>query len=178
METWGWVEYDPETDTLYLRWKGMPDGSIRMEVRGEEGVLTLTPLRRWRSLLEAMGLPQEAGRLSSGWIGVDSRMISAVRYDAERGILEVAYNRGVYLYFGVPRQVFEGLLQADSKGRYMRQHIIDRYPWIKKSRLRLSTASAPDSPSPGPRRRIGVSLCKIHAVGRGRIHDEDPGGDP
>ncbi|WP_376789330.1 KTSC domain-containing protein [Thermoflexus sp.] len=144
MATWGWVEYDPETDALHLCWKGMPEGSIRMEIRGEEGRLTIAPLRKWRPILEALGLSPEVRGSPAGWIGVDSSMISAVRYDAERGILEVAFNKGVYLYFGVPQEIFEELLRADSKGRYMRQHIIDRYPWIRKSRLRLSATSAPD----------------------------------
>ncbi|WP_448591188.1 KTSC domain-containing protein [Thermoflexus hugenholtzii] len=135
METGQWVEYDPETDALRLRWRESPDLSIRLEVRGGEGTLSIAPLRKWRPLLEALGLPLEAERLPSGWIGVDSSMISAVRYHPEEGILEVAFNKGVYLYYGVPPEVFAGLLRAESKGRYMRAHVIDRYPWIKKSRL-------------------------------------------
>ncbi len=33
--------------------------------------------------------------------------------------------------FDVPPKVVEGLLNAESKGRYMRAHIIDEYPWEK-----------------------------------------------
>jgi hypothetical protein len=63
----------------------------------------------------------------------DSSMISAFGYDEAEGILEVAFHRtGVYRYYDVPLHVFEGLRDAESKGRYMRGHIIDMYPWEKK----------------------------------------------
>ena len=67
------------------------------------------------------------------WYDADSSMISAFGYDEAEGILEVAFHRtGVYRYYNVPLHVFEGLRDASSKGSYMRNHIIDVYPWEKK----------------------------------------------
>ena len=62
-------------------------------------------------------------------IKVDSSMIYALGYDEEAQILEVVFKRtGVYRYSNVPKEVYEGLMQADSKGSYMRDMIIDMYP--------------------------------------------------
>ncbi len=72
------------------------------------------------------------GRGSRGitMIPVESSMINAVGYDRENRRLQVIFNTGkVYCYEDVPPEVFEGLLAADSKGRYMRAHIIDVYPY-------------------------------------------------
>ena len=67
------------------------------------------------------------------WYDADSSMISAFGYDEAEGILEVAFHRtGVCRYYDVPLHVFEGLRDASSKGSYMRNHIIDMYPWEKK----------------------------------------------
>lgn len=70
-------------------------------------------------------------------IAVESSMIASVGYDEENEILEVEFNSGqVYQYFEVPREVFDELLQAESKGRYMKSSVIDCYPYtkVKKSR--------------------------------------------
>jgi hypothetical protein len=62
-------------------------------------------------------------------IKVDSSMIYAVGYDEEAQILEVVFKRtGVYRYRNVPKDVYEGLMDSDSKGSYMRDMIIDMYP--------------------------------------------------
>jgi hypothetical protein len=62
-------------------------------------------------------------------IKADSSMIDAFGYDEEQQVLEVVFKRnGVYRYRDVPKAVYEGLLNADSKGSYMRDLIIDKYP--------------------------------------------------
>lgn len=62
-------------------------------------------------------------------IKVDSSMIYAFGYDEKQQVLEVVFKRtGVYRYRGVPKDVYEGLLKASSKGSYMRDLIIDMYP--------------------------------------------------
>ena len=59
---------------------------------------------------------------------VESSMIHAVGYDEESGEMEVVFNSGqVYRYVDVPRAEYEGLLASESKGRYMRAHIIGLY---------------------------------------------------
>ena len=62
-------------------------------------------------------------------IKVDSSMIYAVGYDEKTQILEVVFKRtGVYRYRDVPKDVYEQLMESDSKGSYMRDLIIDMYP--------------------------------------------------
>ena len=52
----------------------------------------------------------------------------AVGYDVTQQILEVEFISGaVYQYLEVPAAVFDGLMQAESKGRYFNQEIRDDY---------------------------------------------------
>jgi hypothetical protein len=68
-------------------------------------------------------------------VTVESSMIHAVGYDDEAEELEIVFNSGEsYRYTGVPRSVYEGLLAADSKGRYLRAHVIGVYPEYRLSR--------------------------------------------
>ncbi len=61
-------------------------------------------------------------------IKVDSSMIYALGYD-EQQVLEVVFKRtGVYRYHNIPKEVYQQLFDADSKGSYMRDLIIDMYP--------------------------------------------------
>lgn len=70
-------------------------------------------------------------------IEVESSMIQAVGYDPQQQELEVVFNSGnVYRYAQVPKEEYEGLLKADSKGRYMRSNIIDGYPYYAVRRRR------------------------------------------
>jgi len=63
-------------------------------------------------------------------IPVESSMVDSVGYDEERRLLQVVFTSGrVYCYEDVPPEVFQGLLAAESKGQYMRAHIIDVYPY-------------------------------------------------
>ena len=62
-------------------------------------------------------------------IKVDSSMIYAVGYDEKEQILEVVFTRtGVYRYRDVPKDIYDGLMESDSKGSYMRSMVIDSYP--------------------------------------------------
>ncbi len=68
---------------------------------------------------------------------VDSSMIHAVGYDDETGEMEVVFNNGgIYRYVDVDKSDYEGLLAAESKGRYMRANIIGIYGDYKVSRRR------------------------------------------
>jgi hypothetical protein len=65
-------------------------------------------------------------------IAVESSMLISVAYDAKEQILEVKFKQWeVYQYFEVPSNVFEELLKAESKGRYMRSYVIDCYPYVR-----------------------------------------------
>ncbi len=55
---------------------------------------------------------------------VESDVIHAIGYDPEINLLEIIFNSGlIYQYRGVPRDVFEGLKNAESKGRYFNENI-------------------------------------------------------
>jgi len=65
---------------------------------------------------------------------VESSMIHAVGYDEDANEMEVVFNSGgIYRYENVEKEEYEGLMDADSKGQYMRAHIIDMYPYYKMS---------------------------------------------
>ena len=73
-----------------------------------------------------------AKKLAKGitMILVESSMVDSVGYDEERRLLQVMFTSGqVYCYEDVPPEVFQGLLEAESKGQYMHAHIIDAYPY-------------------------------------------------
>ena len=60
---------------------------------------------------------------------VESSMIHAVGYDRKSRTLEVIFNSGrTYCYEGVPASEYKGLMDAKSKGQYMRYNVIDIYP--------------------------------------------------
>lgn len=55
---------------------------------------------------------------------VTSSNLASIGYDAENEILEVEFNHGgVYQYFGVPENVYEELMNADSHGQYFDRNI-------------------------------------------------------
>jgi hypothetical protein len=59
---------------------------------------------------------------------VESSMIAAAGYDAETRTLVVLFNNGkAYQYEDVPPEEFQGLMAAESKGKYMRSQIIGTY---------------------------------------------------
>ena len=64
---------------------------------------------------------------------VVSSNIKAVGYDDETFTLEVAFTNGTtYRYLSVPRSIFDGLLQADSPGRYFNAEIKGgNFPYFK-----------------------------------------------
>ncbi len=68
---------------------------------------------------------------------VDSSMIKAVGYKAEDKELMVIFNSGkTYYYTDVPQKEYDNLLEADSKGSYMRGNIIGFYPYYQGRRKR------------------------------------------
>ncbi len=65
-------------------------------------------------------------------IPVSSSTISAIGYEAESCTLEVEFNTGaVYQYSGVPQEIYDALMQSDSKGRYLKANIKGRYGHTK-----------------------------------------------
>ena len=61
-------------------------------------------------------------------ISVRSSVISAIDYDSELLILFIKFKSGsLYKYYRVPESVFNGLLNARSKGTYFNSKIKERY---------------------------------------------------
>lgn len=61
-------------------------------------------------------------------IPVWSSAISAIGYDPSTMHMRIRFSQGdTYDYCGVPAHVFQGLLNARSKGAYYNDHIRDRY---------------------------------------------------
>lgn len=64
-------------------------------------------------------------------------MVYAIGYESETRTLDVVFlSGGIYRYHNVPEEVFQGLLAAESKGRYMWARVIDVYPFERVRRRR------------------------------------------
>lgn len=63
---------------------------------------------------------------------VESSMIASIGYDANAETLEVEFNAGgLYQYEGVPKEVYEEFVSAESHGRYFLYNIRDAYTYRK-----------------------------------------------
>ena len=61
---------------------------------------------------------------------VSSSNIHSIGY--ENGTLEIEFNTGnIYQYKGVPRNLYTGLMTADSHGKYFAQYIKNSFTPIK-----------------------------------------------
>lgn len=60
---------------------------------------------------------------------VSSSAISSVGYDPKERVLELEFSSGgVYEYYEVPPEVYESLMSAESKGRFISEQIRGQYP--------------------------------------------------
>jgi hypothetical protein len=63
---------------------------------------------------------------------VDSSNIASIGYDEDTNTLEIEFhNGGVYQYFDVPFAVYDGIMDASSKGQYLAQQIKGYYRYVK-----------------------------------------------
>lgn len=59
-------------------------------------------------------------------IPVESANLASVGYDEQQRVLEIEFESGsIYAYEDVPREVYEELMEAGSKGRYFMQNVRD-----------------------------------------------------
>ena len=64
---------------------------------------------------------------------VSSSAIASVGYDERKSLLEVEFRGGaVYDYLEVPPKVWEALLAAPSKGRFVSRRIRDRFSFVRR----------------------------------------------
>lgn len=55
---------------------------------------------------------------------VSSSNIASIGYDSDSMILEIEFLRGaVYQYYDVPQSIYDGLMAADSHGKYFAAYI-------------------------------------------------------
>lgn len=63
---------------------------------------------------------------------VSSSDIASIGYDEDVEILEVEFLKGgVYIYKGVPKVLFEGLINAQSIGSFFSREIKSAFPYEK-----------------------------------------------
>lgn len=61
---------------------------------------------------------------------VESSNLKSVGYDPDTETLEIEFRNGsVYRYAGVPQAIYDGLMEARSKGSYHYQHIRNAYSY-------------------------------------------------
>lgn len=64
---------------------------------------------------------------------VDSSNIEAIGYDDATQELHVRFLSGAtYIYKGVPRQIFDDLMQAPSKGSFLNREVKGVYQYAKQ----------------------------------------------
>ena len=65
-------------------------------------------------------------------IRVFSSHIVSVGYDTGQKILEVEFKDGkVYQYLGVPSQIYDQMMDSDSKGTYLHRYVRNKYKFLK-----------------------------------------------
>lgn len=71
------------------------------------------------------------------WLALESKMLSAAAYDHSKQILYLRFrNTGdVYRYFDFPAANYQDFLSAESKGRFFRSHIRDRFGYERMAKL-------------------------------------------
>ena len=63
---------------------------------------------------------------------VSSSMLRKVRYDPKSRFLDVVFRTGeTYRYKDIPPGEYDGLMKAESHGKYMQRHIIDHYETVR-----------------------------------------------
>lgn len=59
---------------------------------------------------------------------VSSQIVHSVGYDSDTSTLEVQFRNGwIYRYDAVPAATHRALMAATSHGKYLKQHIVDRF---------------------------------------------------
>ncbi|MBD3329520.1 KTSC domain-containing protein [Candidatus Dojkabacteria bacterium] len=67
-------------------------------------------------------------------VKVQSSNLASVGYDENSNTLEIEFHSsGIYQYFNVPKNVYDGLMSASSHGQYFDQNIKGVYQYKKVS---------------------------------------------
>jgi hypothetical protein len=75
-------------------------------------------------------------------VELESTSLKSVAYDEEALILEVEFvEGGVYQYSGVPREIYEQLIDSESKGRYYVENVRNAFPYKRVDDFETDTNS-------------------------------------
>ena len=74
------------------------------------------------------------------WQAIESKLLSAMAYDAEHSMLFVRFRGSgdVYRYFEFPPEQYTRLLAAESRGRHFLTHIRNQFRYERMARLRAA----------------------------------------
>ena len=82
-------------------------------------------------------------------VTIQSSLLAGVVYDHDQAILQLEFRSGTaYQYFHVPRQIYQDLLQADSKGAYFNRHVRGVFHYARLHPGARSVAAHPESAVP------------------------------
>jgi len=74
------------------------------------------------------------------WLPLESRMLAAVAYDAEKQILYLRFRKtgDVYRYFEFRAAEYQTFLDAESSGRFFLAHIRDHFRYERMAKLQAA----------------------------------------
>jgi len=65
-------------------------------------------------------------------VDLQSTSLNAAIWQGQNAFLELEFQSGaIYRYLGVPEEVYQELLCAESRGRYFNQRIRNRFSYVK-----------------------------------------------
>ncbi len=64
-------------------------------------------------------------------VPVSSTNLRAVGYNPVSQTLRIEFHSGTYDYYGVPESIYNGLMNASSKGQYHHQYIKYGFRYVK-----------------------------------------------
>jgi hypothetical protein len=70
-------------------------------------------------------------------VQVISSNVVAIGYKEKEKDLYIDFKNGSYVYFNVPQEIYDGLLNAESKGKYLHQKIKGRYDYAKLNTIEI-----------------------------------------
>lgn len=62
---------------------------------------------------------------------VTSSQVESIGYDAATKVLAVKFKSGMYEYDGVPPEVHDGILKAESVGKFLGAHVKGKFQFRK-----------------------------------------------
>lgn len=124
----------------------------------------------------------------TSWVPLDSSNLAAARYHVETSTLDVRFKSGTWSYPNVSPDMYQGLLDAESPGRYFHNHIrrlpdaarLDELaPIVSSSQTSDDEqepgrgATASPHPAPLPPGLVSRGVVRTRADGRLYVTEED-----